>query len=166
MVRVWFSACALVLVGFGAFDPRPAQAQGPSLGGYGAASSMASSGMGGSGAIIPYGGSLSGFMPYRMGGAGSGLSFSARSSSPMGPGRSSFSLSSMRSGVSMPSSALGNRLGRRSSGSLFASGMGGGMSRSMDRGSDSVMPPNFGYPFYQSPFLFSSSSSFMGMSSM
>ena len=50
--------------------------------------------------------------------------------------------------------------------SLSTSGLGGGMNRAMDTGRESVMPPNFGYPFYQPPSLLGPSSSFMGMSSM
>ena len=75
MVRPWFSTCVLLLAGFAAIDPQRVQAQGPGLGGYGTSSSMAPESMGGTGPIIPYGGSLSGFMPYRMSGGGSGLSF-------------------------------------------------------------------------------------------
>ena len=44
--------------------------------------------------------------------------------------------------------------------------LGSGMNRAMDTGRDSVMPPNFGYPFYQPPSLLGPSSAFMGMSSM
>ena len=82
MFRLWVFACALLLAGVIAIDCRPALAQGPGLGGYGASASMMSSGTGASGPIIPYGGSLSGFMPYRMPAAGNGLSFS--SAKPLG----------------------------------------------------------------------------------
>ncbi len=132
MLRQWISAFALALAGFLAFDPQPARAQTPSLGGYGASSSMTQAGMGGSGPIIPYGGGLSGFMPYRMGGAGTGLSFSSRNSSTVGTGRSAFRLSSMTGGMGMSSSAFGQSLGRGTAGSLFSPGLGGGMGRSMD----------------------------------
>jgi hypothetical protein len=165
MMRRWFSAFAAVVAGFGAFEPRPAGAQGPGLGGYGASSSMAA-GMGASGPIIPYGGSLSGFMPYRMAGGGTGLTFSSRNSLPIGSGRSAFRLTSMNRSMSMSSAAIGGSLVRRQRGSLFSPMLGGGMSRSMDIGSESVMPPNFGYPFYQPPSLLWTSSTFMGMSSM
>jgi hypothetical protein len=166
MLQQWISAFALALAGFLAFDPQPARAQTPSLGGYGASSSMTQAGMGGSGPIIPYGGGLSGFMPYRMGGAGTGLSFSSRNSSTVGTGRSAFRLSSMTGGMGMSSSAFGQSLGRGTAGSLFSPGLGAGMGRSMDSGSQSVMPPNFGYPFYQPPSLLPLSSTGVGMSSM
>jgi hypothetical protein len=50
--------------------------------------------------------------------------------------------------------------------SLSTRGLGGAMNRAMDTPSEGVMPPNFGYPFYQPPSLFGPSTSFMGMSSM
>ena len=84
--------------------PRPVQ--GPGLGGYGASSSMAPAGMGASGPIIPYGGSLSGFMPSRMGGGGTGLSFSSRNSSMIGAGRGSFRLSAIGREMSMSSGGV------------------------------------------------------------
>jgi hypothetical protein len=159
-------ACVLMFAGAFGSGALPVQAQAQSLGGYGGSSSMATSGMGSSGQIIPYGGSLSGFMPYRMGGGGSGTSFAARNSSALGLTRSSFRLSSMNREMSMPRAAFGESLGRRAGGALFSPASGGGMNRMMDTSRDSVMPPYFGYPFYQPPSLLGSSSAFMGMSSM
>ena len=72
-----------------------ARAQSVGLGGYGAMGSSSLSGMGSSGPIIPYGGNLSGFMPFRMGAGGNGLSFSSRSSSQTWPARGAFRLSLM-----------------------------------------------------------------------
>ena len=102
--------CLLMFAGACAFAPRPALAQAPGLGGYGASSSMTPAAWAASGPIIPYGGSLSGFMPSRMGGGGSGLSFSSRNSSMIGAARSSFRLSSITSEMSMPSGALWTEL--------------------------------------------------------
>jgi hypothetical protein len=158
------SAGILALLAFWSSELRSAQGQ--SLGGYGAASSMAQAGMGSAGPIIPYGGGLSGFMPYRMGERATGLSFSSRTSSMIGAGRSSFRLSAMSDGMSMSFSGSRQSLGRGLGGSLFSPGLGAGMSRSMDAGSQSVMPPNFGYPFYQPPSLLPLSPAGMGMSSM
>ncbi len=124
--------------------------------------------MGAGGTIIPYGGSLSGFMPYRMGGGGTGISFGARNSSVMGSARAPFRLSPISGGMSMSAAAFGQNAGNRggSSGPLSTSGrmgLGGAMNRSMGSGATSVMPPSFGYPFYQPPSLLGSSVSFMGM---
>jgi hypothetical protein len=127
---------------------------------------MAPDRMGGSGPIIPYGGRLSGFMPYRMGDAASGLSFSSRNSSAIGTGRSSFRLSSMTAGIPMSPSAFGQSLGRREVGSLFSTEIGGGMGRTMETGRAGVMPPNFGYPFYQPPSPLPVSSAAIGSSPM
>jgi hypothetical protein len=151
-------------VAFG-FAP-PAHAQG--LGGYGATSSMAPYGMGGSGQIIPYGGSLRGFMPSRMSGGGTGLSFSSRNSSMIGTARSSFRLSSMSGEMSSSFGAMGRNFGSRAlmSASPSSSGLGGGMNRAMDSVRESVTPPNFGYPFYQPPYLLGTSPVFAGMPSM
>ncbi len=164
-MRLWFPAFILALAGFGAFGPRPAQAQTPGLGGYGASSSMSQAAMGGSAPIIPYGGGLSGFMPYRMGGGGTGLSFPVRNSSTIGLGRSSFRLSSMSREMSMPRGLLGEGIERGMRGSLRSPIFGRGMDRSMNAAGQSVMPPDFGYPFYQ-PSLLGSSTAFTGMPSM
>ena len=86
--------------------------------------------------------------------------------------RSSFGLSSMSSAMPMSSSAASAKatgLAARLGTSVISSGfqrLSPGMSGSMSSQSESVMPPNFGYPFYQPPSLLSSSWSFMGMSSM
>src|ERR1017187_10646569 len=78
---------------------QPAKAQSLGLGGYGAMTYTAPAGMGAGGPIIPYGGSLSGFMPYRMGATGTGVSFRSRNSSAIGSARSSFRLSSIYDGM-------------------------------------------------------------------
>ena len=151
------------------FSSRHAEAQGLGLGGYGAMSGAAPAGMGATAPIIPYGGSLSGFMPYRMGGGG--LTFGTRNSSAIGSGRSSFRMSSLVGGMPMSTAAFGRGANTPTAaiGSLRAPGLmdlGGGMSRSMSRDEKSVMPPSFGYPFYQPPSLLGTSTSFLGMSSM
>jgi hypothetical protein len=161
-----FWACLLMIAGSCSFGSVSVSAQGPALGGYGGLTSMAPDGMGASGLVIPYGGGLSGFMPYRMVRGGTGLSFSARNSSTIGSDRSSFRLSSMSRGMSMSSASFGESLFRRRSGSLFSRAMVGGMTGTMGTGSQGVMPPNFGYPFYQPPSLLAPSSALMGMSSM
>ena len=141
-------------------------AQAAGLGGFGASSSMAPAAMGGSGLIIPYGGNLSGFMPSRMGERGSGLSFSSRNSSMIGDPRSPFRLSPMNAGMPMSSLSFGKSRGYGAGGSLFSPAMGGGAGRAMDSGRQGVMPPDFGYPFYQPPGLLPLSSATMGMPSM
>jgi hypothetical protein len=142
--RTGFLICVLIFAEARSVDFSPARAQTPGLGGYGAASSMATAGMGGSGQIIPYGGSLSGFMPYRMGGGASGLSFSSRNSPAIGAARTSFRMSSMSGGMSMPSARFGESLDRRAGGALFSPALGGGMNRMTESGRESVMPPNMG----------------------
>jgi hypothetical protein len=153
------------------FASPPAEAQNLGLGGYGAMTYTAPAGMGAGGPIIPYGGSLSGFMPYRMGATGNGVSFGSRNSSAIGSGRISFRMSSIYGGMPMSAAAFGRGTSTRtgSSGSLMSSGgmgLGGGMNRSMGFDEKSVMPPSFGYPFYQPPGLLGPSSAFLGMSSM
>jgi hypothetical protein len=163
---------SFVLVGVvGYFGTLPAQAQSLGLGGYGGMTDTAPAGMNTPGPIIPYGGNLGGFMPYRMGGGGTGVSFSTRDSRAMGSGRSSFQLSPISGGMPMSAPAFGQNAGTRtgSRASLFSpvrTGLGGGMNRSMSLDKQSVMPPSFGYPFYQPPDLLGPSSSFMGMGSM
>jgi hypothetical protein len=129
---------------------------------------MAPGGMSAGGPIIPYGGSMSGFMPSRMGGGGTGLSFSSRNSSMVGASRSAFRLSSMNREMAIPSGGFGQNIGGRTGigASLSKYGFGSGMNRTMDTGRESVMPPSFGYPFYQPPSPLGPSSAFMGMSSM
>jgi hypothetical protein len=155
---------------------RAAEAQGMStpgsLGGYGAASSGSFAGMGGSGAIIPYAGNFGGFMPYRMGGGGS-LSLSTRGTAVMGSPRTSFSLSPMSSGMSSRSGGVmspGMATGIRSLGSFGMEGgigsTGGMRPRIAGGGNTSVMPPSFGYPFYQPPSLLGPFSTGAGMPSM
>jgi hypothetical protein len=164
----WIGVFSHVVIAIFCFGPPPACAQGLALGGYGAMSPMAPTSMSTSGPIIPYGGSMSGFMPSRMGGGGTGLSFSFRNSSMIGPARSSLRLSTISREMSMPSGRSGQSFGARDGmgTSLSTYGLGGGINRAMDMGRVSVMPPNFGYPFYQPPSLLGPSSAFMGMSSM
>ena len=77
-----------------------AYAQGPgSLGGYGASMAESGSGMGMNGPVIPYNGKFGGFMPYRMSGGSGSLSFQTRGDSAIGSNRTSFSLSTMSSGM-------------------------------------------------------------------
>jgi hypothetical protein len=149
----------------------PAQAQGfnatRSLGGYGATASDSMASIGASSSFIPYAGNFGGFMPYRMGG-GSSLSFSTRGTSTMEPSRTSFSLPSMSGGMTSMSGAIGKDSGARTRGfSSFGAQGGMGfddrMRQQMPSGM-SVMPPSFGYPFYQPPSLLSPSSSTGGMS--
>lgn len=146
---------AVVALGGMALLPGEARAQGPgsgSLGGYGAASSYASAGMGGGGSgpmIIPYGGMFEGFMPSRMGG-GNSLAYRPRPDATMGSARTSFSLSPL-------SSSMAQGRGPRMASPLGSSGgmrLGGGMGqRSAGPGGMGVMPPSLGYPFRQPPSL-------------
>jgi hypothetical protein len=164
----WFAAYTGLVVVNCCIGPQPACAQSLGLGGYGAMTQMSPASMTASGPITPYSGSMSGFMPSRMGGGGTGLSFSSRNPSIAGALRSSFRLSSMNREMSMPSGRFGQSFGARDGigTSLSTFGLGGGMNRVMDMGRESVMPPNFGYPFYQPPSLLGPSSAFMGMPSM
>jgi len=121
-------------------------------------------GMGTGSPIIPYAGNFGGFMPYRMGG-GSSLSFQSRGASAMESTRTPFSLSPMTGGMTSMSDGMGQGFGARarvfsSFGSQSGMGLGGGTRQVMPRtGEMSVMPPNFGYPFYQPPKLLAPSSS-------
>jgi hypothetical protein len=137
-----------------------------SLGGYGAASAGATASMGSSSPMIPYAGSFGGFMPYRMNsGGGTGLSISTRGSSLMESSRTSFSLAPMSSGMGTGFAPRSRSAGTFSSQGLGGEGGGGLMSQPMGgAGTRSVMPPNFGYPFYQPPSLLSPASSAAGMS--
>ena len=125
--------------------------------------------MGGGGPVIPYAGNFGGFMPYRMGG-GSNLSFSSHGTSAMESTRTSFSLSPMTGGMSSMSGGLGQGLGSpprtlSSFGSQGGMRIGGGIRQhTPGAGKVSVMPPSFGYPFYQPPSLLMPSSSNAGMS--
>jgi hypothetical protein len=137
-----------------------------SLGGYGAASTSAMASMGSSSPMIPYAGSFGGFMPYRMSsGGGSGLSFSTRGSSVMESPRTSFSLAPMSTGMGTGFAPRTRSVGSFSSQGRRGFGGGGLMGQPMGAGANpSVMPPNFGYPFYQPPSLLSPASSIAGMS--
>jgi hypothetical protein len=139
-----------------------------SLGGYGATPGNSMASLGG-GPIIPYAGNLGGFMPYRMGG-GSSLSFQSRGASAMASTRTSFSLSPMTGGMSSMSGSMDQGFGARTRafGSLSSkTGLRpGGDTRQVMPGAGgmSVMPPNFGYPFYQPPSLLTPSASTGGIS--
>ncbi len=142
-----------------------ARAQSVGLGGYGAMSSSSPSSMGSGGPIIPYGGNLSGFMPFRMGAGGNGLSFSSRSSSQTWPTRTAFRLSPMSTpmtfgGVVQDGRSRTGSLESRFSMGLMRPGAGMGSQR------QGVMPPSFAYPFYQPPSLLLPAFSFTGMASM
>jgi hypothetical protein len=166
MARPSWLGCTLVLAIFAALDPHSTSAQSPPLGGYGAStSSMASDGMGGSAFVIPYGGSVAGFMPYRMAG-GSSLSYSSRSALTTGPGRTLFRLSLMSATTPMSSGTTGASVRLLPAGSLFSPALRGGMRQSIDTNRGSVMPPSFGYPFYQPPSLLPGSPNGIGMPSM
>jgi len=140
-----------------------------SLGGYGASPTGAMAGVGTSGTMIPYAGNFGGFMPYRMGG-GNSLSFSSRASSAMGSAPAFSRSSPMPGGMSSMSGAIGQGAGARtrsfsSFGLQGGTGIGDGMRQQMPAAdSMSVMPPSFGYPFYQPPSLLTPSSSSGGMS--
>lgn len=160
--------CVLVFAVACAFGARPARAQALGLGGYGAMTQVAPASLSTGGLVIPFGGSTSGFMPTRMGGGGASLSFSSRNSSMVGAARSSFRLSGISREMSMPPGGFGRKFGGRAGmgTSLLSSRNDASMNRSMEMRSEGVMPPNFGYPFYQPPSLLGTSSAFMGMSSM
>jgi hypothetical protein len=134
-----------------------------SLGGYGAASTSAMAGLGSSSLVIPYAGSFSGFMPIRMGSGGaSGLSLSSRGTAVMQSSRTSFSLAPMSGGMGTGFWPRTRSLGSFSTQSLRGGGL---MSQPMGgTGNRNVMPPNFGYPFYQPPSLLSPGTSAAGMS--
>jgi hypothetical protein len=148
-----------------AVPPANAQSLGTSrsLGGYGATGSGSMAGMASGSPIVPYAGNFGGFMPYRMGG-GSSLSFLSRGTSAMGSARTSFSLSPMTGEMTTMEGGVGRGFGARaravsSFGSQSGMGLGGRTQQVMPgAGGVSVMPPNFGYPFYQPPSLLSPSS--------
>jgi hypothetical protein len=119
------------------------------LGGYGATAG----GMSGGGSMIPYAGNFGGFMPYRVGG-GANLTLATRGTSMIGSSRMSFSLSPMSGGMS---SRVGGKMSQ---------GFGGMRPRTIGGGNMNVMPPSFGYPFYQPPSLVEPLSSGAGMPSM
>jgi hypothetical protein len=136
-----------------------------SLGGYGATATSPMASMGSSSPMIPYAGSFGGFMPYRMAsGTSSPVSFSARGSSVLEPTRTTFRLSPMSSGMGMGSGPGNGLLAPWESRDAMRLG-GGVMRQPINGGSNSsVMPPNFGYPFYQPPSLSSPVSPSAGMS--
>lgn len=147
-----------------------AQATGPSgsLGGYGAASTYASPGMGAAGSgpmIIPYGGMFEGFMPSRMGG-GDSLAFRSRPSAAMGSARTSFSLAPLSGGMGRNRGAsMAPALGGSGLGAPGGMRVGGAMGRrAPGPGGMGVMPPSFGYPFRQPPSLVPASTPGAGMS--
>jgi hypothetical protein len=136
-----------------------------SLGGYGATATSSMASQGSNSPMIPYAGSFGGFMPYRMAtGTSSPLSFAPRASSALQSTRTSFRLSPMSSGMGMDS-GLGSGLFAplRSQGAMR---LGGGLMNQPMEGDNktSVMPPNFGYPFFQPPSLISPVAPTSGMS--
>jgi hypothetical protein len=137
-----------------------------SLGGYGATSTSAMAGLGSSSLVIPYAGSFSGFMPYRMGSGGaSGLSLSSRGTAVMQSSRTSFSLAPMSGGMGTRFEPRTRSIGSFGTQSLRGVGGSGSISQPMGgAGNPGVMPPNFGYPFYQPPSLLSPGTSAAGMS--
>jgi|GEM_PF-2895923 len=170
MRTAWRAAIGVALIGVGATaGVRDAKAQtgGPrSLGGYGGSMGAVDSGASMGGPVIPYGGAFGGFMPFRMGGGGSGgLSFQPRGNSAMGGPRTSFSLSPMSGGMSPASGGMGQGFGAgaRPFSSFGFGGTGGGMPMPGASGRG-VMPPNFGYPFRQPPSLLSPAPAGAGMS--
>ncbi len=104
-------------------------------------------------------------MPYRMaGGSSSPVSFSSRGSAVLESTRTPFRFTPMSSGKGMglaPASGsfapLGSPGAMRLGGGFMSQPMGGGANTS-------VMPPNFGYPFYRPPSLISPASPNPGMS--
>ncbi len=84
--------------------------------------------------------------------------------------RTPFSLSPMTGGMTSMSGGMSNGFGARirafsSFGSYDGMGLGGSTRQVLPgAGGMSVMPPNFGYPFYQPPRLLTPSSSSGGMS--
>jgi hypothetical protein len=125
------------------------------------------SGMGASGSFIPYAGNFGGFVPSRMGG-GVSLSFSARESATMGFPIGRATLFPMSSAMTPMPGSIGGRIGtggRAPSAFGMQGGMGlGGGTRQQMPGAGRVIPPSFGYPFYQPPSLLSSPPSSTGMS--
>jgi hypothetical protein len=166
-----FLASVLLIGGEWAFGTPSIRAQSldsrSSLGGYGATASSSMASMGGS-PIIPYAGNFGGFMPYRTGG-GSSLSFQSRGASAMDT-RTQFGLIPMTGGMTSMSGSMGQGFGARtrvfsSFGSQSGMGLDGGKRQIMPgAGGMSVMPPNFGYPFYQPPRFLTPSASTGGMS--
>ncbi len=150
-------------------------AQGSSLGGYGAMAGGTGSAMGGgsgsgtgmgAGTVAPFGGRFGAAMPSGMAGGG-GLSFRPLPSAAMSNTRTAFTIGPMGGGVS---GGMGQGSGRRpfvlsGRGPSGGSGLGGGMRRQMPTaGGMSVMPPSFAYPFRQPPSLVAPSAPGAGMS--
>ena len=136
-----------------------------SLGGYGAIAAAPMASMGSNSPMIPYAGSFGGFMPYRMaGGSSSPVSVSARGSAVPESARTSFRLTPMSSEMGVGLGASSRSLAPL--GSKGATRLGGGFMNQPMGGSTNtgVMPPNFGYPFYRPPDLFSPVSPSAGMS--
>jgi hypothetical protein len=136
-----------------------------SLGGYGATSTSAMSSMGSGSPMIPYAGSFGGFMPYRMASnGGTSLSFSSRGSSVTDSSRTSLRLVPMSAGMGSGGQPRNGSLGAFRSQTMMGTGTGRLMSQPMGVGNGGgVMPPNFGYPFYQPPSLLAPVGSAAGM---
>jgi hypothetical protein len=165
-------ALSMMICFAGCFSTVNAQSLGAdrSLGGYGARMGSAG-GSGMSGPVIPYAGRFGGFMPYRMGGSGS-LTFESRAGSIGESTRTPLTISPMRGGMSSLTGEMGRQSryaqtfslegAMRQDGAINGSGgFGGPMSGAAGTG---VMPPNFGYPFYQPPSLVAPALSGLGMS--
>jgi hypothetical protein len=139
---------------------------GMSLGGYGASSTAVLAARGSGGPMIPYAGTFGGFMPYRMGGAGSSsLSFSGRTGSEMPSSRTSVRLAPLSDGMGTgmaPRAGMSDRLASQGSTGMKRMPT---SSRDFMKGTDTrtVMPPDFGYPFYQPPSYFAPALSGTGM---
>jgi hypothetical protein len=127
-----------------------------SLGGFGA-SATGSMGTGGArNPSIPYAGSFGGFMPYSVA-DGSRLAFTDRRTLAPGFSRMAFGFSMTSMSMSMRYADFAQPRGARS-GVLGLSGFPGATGMAVGMGPESssstrmsVMPPNFGYPFYQPP---------------
>ena len=118
-----------------------------SLGGYGGSILNMGEGKVGGGPVLPYGGSFTGFMPYRMA-RGGNLGFEARSGAFMPQARSSLSLAPMASASILPQASGMGRGSSPPAGGGVGSSM-NGISRTQGSAGmgSGVMPPNLGYPF-------------------
>ncbi len=166
------SALAAVLaVGLTYLGPSSAYAQaaGPigSLGGYGAMASSStsasvvsySSAMGAS-SLAPFSGRFGAAMPSGMGG-GSPLLFTPRTSAVMSSSRPSFTIGPMGSGMASMQAGGGPTFGRRPFvlrplETSTGTGAAGAIDAMPGAGRMGIMPPSFGYPFWQPPSFFSS----------
>ncbi len=172
--RLWLSVLWIGMTACLGTTETRAQDRGglPSLGGYGANWNSSFGGMGAAGPIIPYTGHFAGFMPFRMGAAGSTLAFTPTNARALGSERVLFRLPSMESGLSSMSGGMGQGSGGRMRWPRSPAVPGltdwrdqMGLPAST-RGGSRVAPPDFGYPFYQPGGLLGTSSLATGMPSM